>query len=70
MDLEHEIPVDEDVNMDPSHGENEHGGNGVEDPPIRAPRGVEPRPGGNPQPQPAQREFLCEKFCKMERPSF
>ena len=38
MDLKHEIPEDEDVNMGPSNGGNEHGGNGVEDPPLGAPR--------------------------------
>ena len=52
MDLEHEIPEEEDVNMDPSNGGNEHGGNGVEDPPLGALRGVEPRIGRNPQLQP------------------
>ena len=34
VDLEHKIPKDEDVNMDPSNGGNEHGGNGVDDPPL------------------------------------
>ena len=48
VDLEHEIPEEEDVNMDPGNGGNEHGGNGVEDSPIGAPRGVEPRIGRNP----------------------
>ena len=40
MDLEQEGPEDEDVNMDYANGGNEHGGNGVEDPPLGAPRGV------------------------------
>ena len=50
VDLEHEIPEDEDVNMGTGNGGNEHGGNGIEDPPLVAPRGVEPRIGRNPQP--------------------
>ena len=39
--------------MDPGNlgdDENDHGGNGVEDPLIGAPRGVEPRLRGNSQP--------------------
>ena len=70
MDLEHEGPEDKDVNMDPGNGGNDQGGNGVEDPPIGAPRGVEPGIRRNPQPQPVRREYLCERFCKMKPPSF
>ena len=41
VDPEHEGPEHEDVNMDHAYDGDEHWGNGVEDPPIRAPRGVE-----------------------------
>ena len=51
-------------------GDNDHRVIGAEDPPIGAPRGVDMRLEGSPQPQPARREFLCEKFFKMEPPSF
>ena len=70
MDLEHEIPKDEDVNMNPSNGGNEHVGNGIENPPLGVPRGVGPRIGRNPQPQPMRREYLCERLCKMKPPLF
>ena len=70
MDLEHEGPEDEDVKMDPGNDGNEHGGNDVEDPPIGAPRGVEPRIGRDSQPQPVRREYLCERLCKMKPLSF
>ena len=50
--LGHEIPEDEDVSMDTGKGNNEHRGNGMEDSPLGAPRGVELRIGRNPQPQP------------------
>ena len=56
--------------MDFGDGGNEHGGKNVQDPPIGAPRGVEPRMGRNPQPQPVRREYLCERLCKMKPPSF
>ena len=70
MDLEHEIPEDEEVNMDPGNGGNGHGGNGVEDLPLGAPRGVKLRIGRNLQPQLVQREYLYERLCKMKPPSF
>ena len=70
VDLEHERPEDEDVNMDHANGGNEHGGNGIEDPPIGAPRGVESGIGRKPQPQPVRREYLCERLCKMKLPLF
>ena len=55
--VDHELkgPKDEDLNIDPVNfgdGGNDYRGNGVEDPPIGVPRGVEPGLGGNPQPQP------------------
>ena len=56
--------------MDHAYGGDEHGGNGVEDPPIGAPRGVEPGIERNPQPQPMRREYLCERLCKMKPPLF
>ena len=37
VDPEQEGPEDEEVNMDPAYEGEEHEGNGVEDPPIRAP---------------------------------
>ena len=68
VDLEHEIPEDEDVNMDPGNGGNGHEGNVIEDPLLGAPKGVKPRIGRNPQP--VRREFLCERLCKMKPPLF
>ena len=70
MDPKHEGPKDEDVNMDHDNGGNEHGGNGNEDLPIGAPRGVELRIRRNPQPRPVRREYLCERLCKMKLPLF
>ena len=66
--LGHEIPEDEDVSMDTGKGSNEHMGNSMEDLPLGAPRGVELRIGRNPQP--VQREYLCERLCKMKPPLF
>ena len=63
-------PEDENVNMNHAYGDDEHGGNGVEDPPIRAPRGVKHGIERNPQPQPLRREYLCERLCKMKPPLF
>ena len=70
VDLEHEGPEAKVMNMDFGNGGNERGGNNVKDPPIGAPRGVEPRIGRNLQPQPVRREYLCERLCKMKPPSF
>ena len=42
--------------------DNDYRVNGVEDPPMGVPRGVDVRLEGSPQPQPARRKFLCEKF--------
>ena len=70
VDLEHVIPEDEEVNMDPGDGGNEHEGDGIEDLPLGAPRGVEPRIGRNPQPQPMRREYLHERLCEMKPPLF
>ena len=70
MDPENEGPEDEDVNMDHAYDGDDHGGNGVEDPPIGALRGVEPGIERNPQPQPVRRKYLCERLCKMKPPLF
>ena len=51
-------------------GNNNHGGNGVEDLPKGMPRGNEPKPRENLQPQPLRSEYLCERLCKMKLPSF
>ena len=51
-------------------GDNDNKVIGEEDPPIGAPRGIDIRLEGSPQPQPARREFLCEKFFRIEPPSF
>ena len=50
VDPGHEEPGNDDVDMGHADGGNEHGGNGVDDPPLGAPRGVETRIGRNPQP--------------------
>ena len=50
VDPVHEEPGNDDVNMDYAHDGNEHGGNDDEDPPLGAPRGVEPGIGKNSQP--------------------
>ena len=52
------------------NGDNEHGGNSVEDPPMGVPRSGELEPKVNAQPQPIQREYLCERLCKMKLLSF
>ena len=70
MDSEQEGPEDEEVNMDPAYEGEDQEGNGVEDPPIRAPGGVENRVARNPPPQPMRREYLCERLCKMKPPLF
>ena len=46
----------------PGNGDNDHRVIGAEDPPIGAPRGVDVRLEGSPQPQLARRKFLYEKF--------
>ena len=48
MDPEQEGPEDEEVNMDPAYEGEDQEGNGVEDLPIRVPRGVEHRVVRNP----------------------
>ena len=50
--------------------ENNHEGNGVEDPPIDMPVGHGPKLRRDPQPQLIRREFLCERLGKMKPPSF
>ena len=45
-----------------SNRDNDHRVIGVEDPSIGAPRGVDVRLEESPQPQPARRKFLYEKF--------
>ena len=42
MEPVHEEPGNDDVDMGHADGGNEHGGNDDEDPPLEAPRGVEP----------------------------
>ena len=59
MDPELEEPEDEGLHMGPgnfSDGGNNHEGNGVGNPPIGVPRGIEPGLRGNPQPQPVRRK--------------
>ena len=52
------------------NGRNNNEGNGVGDPPLRAPREHGPEILGNPQPQHMRREYLCERLGKMKPPSF
>ena len=66
--LGHEIPEDGEVSTDIGKGSNEHRGNGMEDSPLGAPRGVKLRIGRNPQPQPVRRKYLGERLCKMKSP--
>ena len=64
---------DEDLNMGQGNygdGSSDHGGNGVEDPPMGMLRGNEPELRGDPQPQPIWREYLYARFCKMKPSSF
>ena len=70
VDPEHEGPEDEDVNLNHAYGGDEHEGNGVENPPIRAPRGVEQGIERNLQPQPMRMEYLCERLCEMKTPFY
>ncbi|KAL5546420.1 hypothetical protein UlMin_006107 [Ulmus minor] len=65
-----EVPEDEGVNMDHDYEEEDLGGNEGEEPPAGAPGGVGPRIPRNPPPRPMQREYLCERLCKMKPPLF
>ena len=61
MDLELSEFEDEDLNIGKGNdGDdiNNHGGNGVEDPPMGVSRGNELEPKGNPHPQPIRRAYL------------
>ena len=52
------------------NGRNNNEGNGVEDPPLRAPGDHGPEIRGKPQPQHMRWEYLCERLGKMKPPSF
>ena len=52
------------------NGGNNDEGNGVGDPPLRAPADHGPEIRGNPPPPHMRREYLCERLGKMKPPFF